>query len=70
MLEFLNHSGHLFAIRDRDSLEFSLGAARIDVNLRVLEHVLVPLSIRTLYRQQIKFLVVQHEPDRVRDRPS
>jgi hypothetical protein len=41
--------------------------SRINPNLLVLEHVAIPLGVRTPNGQQIKSVAFSDEPDRIRD---
>jgi len=52
--ELLNHRFDGFGVSDGDGLKLCLRAPRINPNRRVVEHVLVPLLVRTLHWQQIK----------------
>src|SRR5215831_1776932 len=70
LAEFLHYCGHLFGVRDRNSFELTLCAPRIDPDIRILEHVFVPLRIRPLHRQQVKVLPFQHKPDGLGDAAS
>src|SRR5271165_1431986 len=70
LAEFLHHRRDPFGISNSNGLKFSICAARIDPNFRVLEHVLVPLRIRPLHRQEVKRRVLEYEPDRDRDTAS
>src|SRR5580692_218325 len=48
--KFIDHGCHLFAVGDGNGLKFSLCASSLDMKRGVLEHILVPLCIRPLYR--------------------
>ena len=63
--EFFHNRRDLFLIRDSNGFEVSFYAASVDANGRVLEHVLVPLSIRALHGHEVELTVLKDKPDRV-----
>src|SRR5579863_9661794 len=67
LTKLLDHRFHSFVIGDGSSLEPCFCAPCINSNGWVLQHVSVPLRVRTLHGQEVQLFVFQHEPDRNRD---
>src|SRR6266403_3993384 len=61
--EFLDDRGDLFGVLDRSNLQFGLCATGLDLDGRVLEHILVPLCIRAGHGQEVELVVFRDEPD-------
>src|SRR5579871_529572 len=65
--KLLDDCSHSFGLGNGSGFDFSFLTAGIDPNRGILLRVLVPLRIRALNRQQIKFVAFQYEPDWIGD---
>src|SRR6266404_3219104 len=68
--ELFDDGGDLFGVLDRSNLPFGLCATGLDLDGRVLEHILVPLRIGAAHGQEVELVVFGDEPDWDGDRAS
>src|SRR5580698_11206982 len=69
LAKLLNHSLHRLGTSHRHSSKLRFRASRINSNRRILEHVLVPLRLRSRHRQQVELVALHHTPHRNRNLP-
>ena len=55
------------SVGNRLYFEFRFRLSHMNLNIRILPHILVPLRIGTVDWQQIELFVFSDEPDRIRD---
>src|SRR5215831_12666784 len=65
--KFLNHCRDSVRLRERSHFQCCALTPRIDLHLGMLEHILIPLRVRTVHRKKVERVALRDKPNRVGD---